>query len=395
VQLHTDLKKQGLQTLLQHAQQTQLRPLVLVLPSETVFRVVWRGIAQELITKLEEQARPAGPLPDTAVSVFRLPARNQAKTAEGAAVPAVAPFDAAAARQYQEAWAEHLQVPVEYTNSIGMKFRLIPPGRFLMGSTAEQVAAAKPFLYTELDPARKDRADAELPQHQVTLTRPFYLGITEVTQDSFRRVTGVNPASLTEGPGDRLQAPVETVTWINCVEFCNQLSQGEGLEWAYRFTPDLVTQTGVGGYRLPTEAEWEFACRAGTTTQFHTGDDPAGLAVAAWIAAENGHQTKPVAQKQPNAFGLFDMHGNVFEWVHDAWRQDWYSTTTGAAAIDPRCDVGIEGRRIVRGGEKSFSWAEARSGARDAYAADSTWWDTGFRVALSVEAVRALRAAGR
>jgi formylglycine-generating enzyme required for sulfatase activity len=135
------------------------------------------------------------------VSVFRLPARNQAKTAEGAAVPAVAPFDAAAARQYQEAWAEHLQVPVEYTNSIGMKFRLIPPGRFLMGSTAEQVAAAKPFLYTELDPARKDRADAELPQHQVTLTRPFYLGITEVTQDSFRRVTGVNPASLTEGAG--------------------------------------------------------------------------------------------------------------------------------------------------------------------------------------------------
>jgi len=179
------------------------------------------------------------------------------------------------------------------------------------------------------------------------------------------------------------------------VEFCNQLSQGEGLEWAYRFTPDLVTQTGVGGYRLPTEAEWEFACRAGTTSQFHTGDDPAGLAAAAWIEVENGHQTKPVAQKQPNAFGLFDMHGNVFEWVHDAWRQDWYSNTTGAAAIDPRCDVGIEGRRIVRGGEKSFSWAEARSGSRDGYAADSTWWDTGFRVALSVEAVRALRAVGR
>ena len=449
VQSHTDLTAQGLQTLLQHAQEHQLRPLILdhqhsgreadlftvlvnsgtgtwasslhlsaaqfarmlplvssqagrpaciastVLPAGTVYRVVWWGIAQELITKLEEQARPAGPLPDTAVSVFRLPARNQAKTAEGAAVPAVAPFDADAARQYQNAWAEHLQVPTEYTNSIGMKFRLIPPGRFLMGSTAEQVAAAKPFLYTELDPARKDRADSEMPQHQVTLTRPFYLGTTEVTQESFRRVTGVNPASLTEGPGDRLQAPVETVTWINCVEFCNQLSQGEGLEWAYRFTPDLVTQTGVGGYRLPTEAEWEFACRAGTTSQFHTGDDPAGLAAAAWIEAENGHQTKPVAQKQPNAFGLFDMHGNVFEWVHDGWRQDWYSNTTGAAAIDPRCDVGIEGRRIVRGGEKSFSWAEARSGSRDGYAADSTWWDTGFRVALSVEAVRALRAVGR
>jgi len=204
----------------------------------------------------------------------------------------------------------------------------------------------------------------------------------------------VNPASLTEGAGDRLLAPIETVTSINCVEFCNQLSRGEGLEWAYRFTQDLVTQTDVGGYRLPTEAECEFSCRAGTTTQFNTGDDPVGLAGAAWIAAENGHQTKPVAQKQPNAFGLFDMHGNVFEWVDDVWRQDWYGTTTGAAAIDPRCDVGIEGRRIVGGGEKSFSWAEARSGARDAYAAHSAWWNTGFRVALSVKAVRALRATG-
>lgn len=152
-----------------------------VLPAGTVYRVVWRGIAQEQVTKREEQARPAGPLPDTAVSVFRLLARNLAKTAQGAAVSAVAPFDAAAARQYQEASAEHRQVPVEYTNLIGMRFRLIPSGRFLMGSTDAQVTVAKPFLYMELDSARKGRADTEMPQHLGTLTRPFYLGITEVT----------------------------------------------------------------------------------------------------------------------------------------------------------------------------------------------------------------------
>ena len=149
-------------------------------------------------------------------------------------------------------------------------------------------------------------------------------------------------------------------------------------------------------YRLPTEAEWEFACRAGTTTLFHTGNDPATLTDAAWIFEENGRYPKPVGSKQPNAFGLSDMHENVSEWVHDAWQPDFYQLSRDAGAVDPRCDTGIDERRIVRGGNYVFSWAEARSACREAYWAKSDrYWVNGFRVALSVEAVAALRSVGR
>jgi formylglycine-generating enzyme required for sulfatase activity len=134
-------------------------------------------------------------------------------------------------------------------------------------------------------------------------------------------------------------------------------------------------------------------CRAGTTTLFYTGDDEQQLAEAAWYGDAEGHVSKQTALKQPNAFGLYDMHGNVYEWVHDAFRQDWYESLIGPAAVDPRCDVASEGKRIVRGGDYGFSAAEVRSASRDAYNYDSLWWDAGFRVALSVEAVRDMEAA--
>lgn len=313
-------------------------------------------------------------------------------------LPAVAPFNSEDAKQYQEAWASELKLPVEYTNSIGMKFRLIPPGRYQIGSTPQEVEAAKPELtdYQRDGTDRKPRADSESPQQLVTLTRPFYLGTTEVTQEQYEKVLKVNPSRWKEeGPGNRLLAPVEMVSWMNAGEFCNRLSTEEALEWAYRITPQIITQTGVGGYRLPTEAEWEFACRAGTTTLYFTGDDPKQLSRVAWFENSEGETSKPVGQKSPNAFGLYDMHGNVFEWVHDAWRPDWYSALTGVNAIDPRCDMGVESRRVIRGGNYGLSVAECRSASRDAYAADSSWWETGFRVALSVEAVRDLKSVGR
>ena len=134
-------------------------------------------------------------------------------------------------------------------------------------------------------------------------------------------------------------------------------------------------------------------CRAGTTTLFYTGDYEQQLADAAWYGNAEGHVSKQTALKQPNAFGLYDMHGNVYEWVHDAFRQDWYESLIGPAAVDPRCDVASEGKRIVRGGDYGFSAAEVRSASRDAYNYDSLWWDAGFRVALSVEAVRDMEAA--
>lgn len=142
-------------------------------------------------------------------------------------------------------------------------------------------------------------------------------------------------------------------------------SKEKGLEWAYRITPELITQTGVGGYRLPTEAEWEFACRAGTTTLYYSGNDPGELSRFAWFADAGGKTTQPVAQKSPKAFGLYDMHGNVYEWVHDVWRPDWYSTLTQANAIDPRCDTGPEPRRVIRGGNYGLNAEECRSAGRD------------------------------
>ena len=313
------------------------------------------------------------------------------------AVPAIIPFDAAAAAKYQDLWAKHLQVPIEYKNSIGMQFRLIPPGRFQMGSTVEQIAAAKPGLtdYQRDGTDRKPRADSEAPPQQITLTRPFYVGTTEVTQEQYEKIVMNNPSRWQEGPGNRRQAPVEMVSWVNAGEFCNRLSHAEGLESAYRISPDLITQSGFGGYRLPTEAEWEFACRAGTNSLYSIGDDPLRLSNVAWFDNAGGETTQPVAQKSPNAFGLFDMHGNVFEWVHDAWRPDWYGTLTPANAVDPRCDIGVELRRVIRGGNYGLKDAECRSANRDAYQADTTWWETGFRAALSVEAVRALRSVGK
>ncbi len=311
--------------------------------------------------------------------------------------PANAPFSALKARAYQQAWANHLKLPAHFTNSVGMTFRLIPPGSFTIGSTQEQIDTARPNLHIGQDKTRPNRLPSELPQQRITLTRPFYLGVTEVTQYQYTTVVGTNPATFAETGDskalvtdlDRTNAPVEMVSWINTGEFCNRLSAHEGLESAYRILPDFITQTGVGGYRLPTEAEWEFACRAGTTTLFWSGDDDTTLANIAWFSRNNeGNIPKPVARKLANPFGLYDMHGNVWEWTHDVWRPDTYQGLTGPAAIDSRIDTGPEDRRVMRGGDYFMNAAELRSSCRDACAMGSVWTDVGFRVALSIEAVR-------
>ncbi|MEZ6121722.1 MAG: bifunctional serine/threonine-protein kinase/formylglycine-generating enzyme family protein [Planctomycetaceae bacterium] len=310
---------------------------------------------------------------------------------------AVAPFNSIRARKYQQACAAHLKLPVDFTNSIGMTFRLIPPGKFTIGCSAKEIAAARPYLHTAYESDRPARCDSEGPQQVVTITKPFYLGTTEVTQQQFQTVVGRNPSSYSKnGSGsdmvkgeDRSQSPVENVTWIDTGEFCNRLSEHEKLEWAYRITPQLITQTGTGGYRLPTEAEWEFACRAGTTTRFSCGTTNLLLKKSAWFADNNSSGLPSnVGLLSPNPFGLYDMHGNVWEWVHDCWRPDTYQSWTGAAAVDPRTDTSSVDRRVIRGGDFFLSAEEARSGCRDCYSHDSSFHDLGFRVALSVDAVR-------
>ncbi len=318
-------------------------------------------------------------------------------------VPAVAPFTADQASEYQEAWARYLSLPVEYTNSIGMKFRLIPLGRFTMGSSPEEIAAAKPDLHTRYEETRPARADSEGPQQVVTLTKPFYLGTTEVTQSQFLMVVGRNPshysatgeASNKAAKVDRSDTPAENMSWIDTGEFCDRLSSHEKLISAYRSdNPAMITQTGTGGYRLPTEAEWEFACRAGTTTLFWSGNDEESLRKVAWYGGNNPNDfPSPVGKLPANPFGLFDVHGNVWEWVHDGWNLEAYRKMTGAAATDPRIDTADEERRVIRGGDFYLSAAEARSSCRDGYPLDSRFHDLGFRVALSVDAVKQLQSA--
>ncbi len=308
-----------------------------------------------------------------------------------------APFDSDYASKLQQAWSEHLKTPVEWTNSVGMKFRLIPPGEFTIGSSPEEIKAAKPRLATSYDEKRPDRADSEGPQQRITISKPFYLGLTEITQSQYQTVTGVNPSHYQRGgegaekvgDADRSNAPVEKVSWLDTGIFCDRLSSHEGFTSAYHTTPEMISLTGSGGYRLPTEAEWEYACRAGTETLYFCGNDETRLKDFAWFHDNNDKKLpRLVAQKQANPFGLYDMHGNAWEWVHDAWRPNTYELMTGAGALDPRCDLGQANWHVIRGGAFHYSAAEARSACRDAYPADDRWHDTSFRVAVSVDAVR-------
>ena len=250
-------------------------------------------------------------------------ARSQA-VPPGAPPLAVAPFDASRAKEHQEDWARFLGVPVEITNSINMRLRLIPPGEFLMGATPDDEQA---------------KAD-ERPQHPVRLTRPFYLGVTEVTNAQFERfvtATGYRTEVEVDGKGAWLASdhtrdpsrtwrklaeigadfPVTCVTWKDAGEFCRWLSDREGKT-----------------YRLPTDAEWEYACRAGTTTIFSFGNQPD----RAKANFSSGDLTN-VASRMANPFGLYDMHGNAHERIWDGKRM-----YTSEPITDP---VGPDGSRIA------------------------------------------------
>ncbi|MDA0591553.1 MAG: bifunctional serine/threonine-protein kinase/formylglycine-generating enzyme family protein [Planctomycetota bacterium] len=312
-----------------------------------------------------------------------------------ASPPAIAPFDAAKAREHQEDWAKHLGVPVEYENSIGMKFRLIPPGEFLMGSTPEEIEAASPV------PGKRDEwsefVASEGPQHRVILTRPLYLGTTEVTQEQYQQIIGDNPSLFSsEGKGKESEAvenletrnfPVEQVSWYDAVAFCTKLSQREQLA-AFDHQRGLnVKPMEATGYRLPTEAEWEFACRAGTGTQI-TGDKKSkALLETCWFAANSDGRTHAVGELQANPLGLLDMQGNVWEWVQDSWDSSFYGSFSDQPAIDPCRPIQSESLQVIRGGYWRDRPTFCRPSCRYANTPDHRY-GIGFRVALSVDAVK-------
>jgi len=242
--------------------------------------------------------------------------------------------------------------PKEITNSIKMKLVLIPSGEFLMGSPHSD----------------GDAGDSARPQHRVKITRPFYLGATEVTQRQYQAVMGQNPSKFKFKGSDNL--PVEQVTWSKAMAFCDKLCELE------------EGQLAGARYRLPTEAEWEYACRAKSPARYSFGDDPAGLGEYAWFVGNAGLRTHPVGQKRPNAFGLFDMHGNVWEWCFDGRdgpEDDFYKRSP---VDDPVCPGWRGSLRQFRGGSWRDDPRPARSATRACDGPDDTQLATGgFRVA--------------
>jgi len=282
----------------------------------------------------------------------------------GAPPPAIAPFDAVKAKEHQVAWAKYLGVEVESENSIGIRFALIPPGEFDMGSTEAEVAK----LLEEAKATNQlswyiERVPSEAPKHRVRITKPFYLAASEVTQAQYERVVGNNPSRFKEDAN----CPVEQVSWDDASAFCRKLGE----------LPE--ERSGQRTYRLPTEAEWEHACRCGTITPWYSGDDEGGVKEIAWYKSNAGEKTHPVCQKTANAWGLYDMHGNVWEWCDDWWSMDYYA----ASPLDDPAGPGAGSTRVLRGG----CWYDGAGGCRSAYRNSMppgySLHSVGFRVAFS------------
>ncbi|MHC4227385.1 MAG: InlB B-repeat-containing protein [Planctomycetota bacterium] len=227
--------------------------------------------------------------------------------------------------------------------SIGIKLVHIPAGSFMMGSSSSSAQLA-----AEYDKREVDFAD-EFPQHEVRISKDFWMGQTEVTQGQYKSVMNAQPWSGKAYVQEDANNPAVYVSWDEAVEFCRRLSQQEGKT-----------------YRLPTEAEWEYACRAGTATRFSFGDSNSPLGDHAWfngnadkVGQDYAHQA---GQKKPNPWGLYDMHGNVFEWCSDYYDEKYYSDTP---SIDPN-GPSSGTTRSLRGG----SWDNGVSYLRCSYRSD-------------------------
>jgi formylglycine-generating enzyme required for sulfatase activity len=215
---------------------------------------------------------------------------------------------------------------------LGIEMVSVPAGKFLMGSA--------------------DGQPDERPPHEVTLDA-FLIDRAEITQEQFGKVVLGNPSHF-KGP-DR---PVEQISWAEAARFCNERSKREGLEPCYN--DDAECNFKASGYRLPTEAEWEYACRAGATSDYYFGPDPQRLAEHAWYGENGAKTTHPVAAKKPNAWGLYDMLGNVAEWCNDVYDEKYYAS---APASNPTGAADGE-RYVLRGGAWNSGAKQCRSSSR-------------------------------
>ncbi len=231
---------------------------------------------------------------------------------------------------------------VKLGDRVSMEFVRIPPGKFTMGSPADE----------------EGRFDDEGPQREVTITRPFHMGICEVTQEQWEAVMGGNPSHFKGAT-----RPVEQVSWDDAVEFCKKASEKTGRT-----------------FRLPTEAEWAYACRAGSKTRFSFGDDDKGLDDFGWHSGNSEGTQHPVGQKRPNAFGLHDMHGNLWEWC-----SDWYAESYANAGVVDPTGPATGWARVVRGGCWRRNPRLCRSSLRFRLEPDYRGSVIGFRVVVDFQ----------
>jgi formylglycine-generating enzyme required for sulfatase activity len=257
----------------------------------------------------------------------------------------------------------------DYTNTLGMRFKLIPAGKFRMGSPQEEIDRCLAMLAG--NPWWESCIKGEGPEHDVEITQPFYLGTTEVTVGQFRQfVTQKNYQvgdARWQQPGWRQtdDHPVVWVNWQNAVDFCDWLSEKEGQK-----------------NRLPTEAEWEYSCRAGTSgAQYCYGDDDqkGELNNYAWSSDKSGGGTHRVGEKKPNGWGLYDMHGNAWEWCQDHADLDYYKHSP---VKDPPGSATPLKMRVLRGGSWDHDPVCCRSAFRAPYFAADRGGHVGFRVLL-------------
>jgi len=208
---------------------------------------------------------------------------------------------------------------------------LLPDGTFIMG----------------------DEDEIDAPPHEVTISA-FYIDTYLVTQEQYEKLMGENP-SRWKGKTN----PVEQMRWSDAVKYCNARSRSEGLEPCYDLNTWKCNFT-ANGYRLPTEAEWEYACRAGTTTAYFFGDDESKLKAYAWYEDNSASKPRPVGQKPANPWGLYDMHGSVWEWCNDFYKVDYYQESPRKNPRGPETGE----TKVLRGGAWKFSAESCRSAYR-------------------------------
>ena len=283
--------------------------------------------------------------------------------------PAVAPFDAAQAKAHQEAWAKHLGVPVEKSVELPggekMTFILIPPGEFMMGSPPEEQLRSIEIAKAANEQTKIIGITREGPQHRVRITAPFYIGKYETTQAQWQSVIGNSPTDSIDNP----VFPVVRVSWNDVQTFFSKLNTANPQS-------DL-------SFLLPTEAQWEYACRAGTSTPYYSGENENDLSYAGWFTKNSRGKLHPVGALLANGYGLHDMHGNVQEWC-----SDWLSDNYSLAPLDNPVGPTAGQFRIRRGGGWKTDSDVCRSARRGSLAPEKSEDFIGFRVTMTIDAAK-------